>query len=98
MRQHLPPQSQPPPEDASQQISPLWFERMPVQPQDPACSPVVPLFAAEPRPLVLTQPGAGAAKSSEPPMLPELSAIDVPATALEHDLPTDSKDHVDLRG
>jgi hypothetical protein len=96
MRQQLPPQSQPPPEDASQHISPLWSERTQVQPQDPAYSPVVPLFPAEPRPLVLTQPGAGPAQSAEPPRLAELSAIDVAATALEHDLPTDSEDHVDL--
>jgi len=96
MRQLLPPQSQPPPEGASQHISPLWSERTQVQPQDPAYSPVVPLFPAEPRPLVLTQPGAGPAQSAEPRRLAELSAIDVAATALEHDQPTDSENHVDL--
>jgi hypothetical protein len=96
MRQQLSPPSQPPPADASQHISSLWSELTQVQPQDPAYSPVVPRFPAEPRPLVLTQPGAGPAQSAEPRRLAEFSPIDLAATALQNDLPTDSNDRVNL--
>jgi putative serine protease PepD len=93
MTQQPPPQSsqfppspegtpQQPPEDASQQTAPLWYEQTRVQQQYPAYSPAVPQAPAEPPPAAFTQPGATPTQSAKPRRLAELGAIAVVAAVL----------------
>src|SRR5450631_2872680 len=88
MTQQPPYQSPQPPEDGSQQTTPLWQEQTQTQmpppqyPPYPPYSPVVPQDPAQPGPAGLTQPAAGPTGRGRPRRVAELAVVAVLAAVL----------------
>src|SRR5664280_877802 len=85
MTQQPPSQSPQPPEDGSQQTTPLWQEQTQTQmppPQYPPYSPVVPQVPAQPGPAGFTQPGAKPTGPGRPRRFAELAGVALVAAVL----------------